>query len=147
MMTITLAILAGCYNLLRDNCHWAFLCLCEHAGGYMRLLPPHGPCVHPRLRPCFAPMSATCVLPPGAGSCTSATLPTPPLRCQSDPAEQLNFALVPLCFCLQMHSPSSLPTLARECRRSLLADRRVSLKSFQLRRPACEYPSPNHPCS
>lgn len=79
MMTITLAILAGCYNLLRDNCHWAFLCLCEHAGGCMRLLPPHGPCMHPCLRPCFAPMFATCVLPPGAGSCTSATLPTPSL--------------------------------------------------------------------
>ena len=29
MMTITLAIMAGTYNLLRDNAHWAFIILCK----------------------------------------------------------------------------------------------------------------------
>ena len=29
MMTITLAVMAGTYNLLRAHAHWAFVCLCE----------------------------------------------------------------------------------------------------------------------
>ena len=29
MMTITLAVMAGTYNTLRANAHWAFIFLCE----------------------------------------------------------------------------------------------------------------------
>ena len=33
MMTITLAVMSGTYNMLRAHAHWAFVCLCELALG------------------------------------------------------------------------------------------------------------------